>query len=349
MRYRDLVEDGHVPGLLVHPDWWEPKHPQEIPVEIDDPIALVEIDDPIALYRPAPEISVEQGYGNPNTPPNPERTVPLAETMKQPFLGTLAQPLSPGDTQIVCDQAVRFYFGDTLFVARPATKNLIHNSNRFEDVHWTKEGVIITDGAARAPDNSFTAGLAQDTNDGIFGTVQIRQDVIGIPTSSTITWSGHFSPKLSQWVFLSVTNMGSLTQAAWFDVLNGVLGTTVGNNFGSAAISAAGDMYRCSIEFVSDATDANVKPTIRFSTADNLNAVTRSGQVSSSIYGLQFEAGTLSSYEETDGQYFNARTTLEADTPSFVVPFNTPYEGAVLPIGTGFYIETRTDGEVIPP
>jgi len=28
MRYRDLVEDGHVPGLLVHPDWWEPKHPQ---------------------------------------------------------------------------------------------------------------------------------------------------------------------------------------------------------------------------------------------------------------------------------------------------------------------------------
>ena len=56
MRYRDLVEDGHVPGLLVHPDWWEPKHPQEIPVEIDDPIAL---------YRPAPEISIEPGYGDP--------------------------------------------------------------------------------------------------------------------------------------------------------------------------------------------------------------------------------------------------------------------------------------------
>ena len=57
MRYRDLVEDGHVPGLLVHPDWWEPKHPQEIPVEIHDPIAL---------YRPAPEISIEDDYGNPD-------------------------------------------------------------------------------------------------------------------------------------------------------------------------------------------------------------------------------------------------------------------------------------------
>ena len=57
MLYRDLVEDGHIPGLLVHPDWWEPKHPQEIPVEVDDPVAL---------YRPSPEISIEPDYGNPD-------------------------------------------------------------------------------------------------------------------------------------------------------------------------------------------------------------------------------------------------------------------------------------------
>ena len=56
MRYRDLVEDGHIEGLLVHPDWWEPKHPQEIPVSVTDPVAL---------YRPAPEISIPSGYGDP--------------------------------------------------------------------------------------------------------------------------------------------------------------------------------------------------------------------------------------------------------------------------------------------
>lgn len=55
MRYRDLVEDGHVPGLLVHPDWWEPKHPQEIPPNMDDPVAL---------WRPAPEISKPPGEGD---------------------------------------------------------------------------------------------------------------------------------------------------------------------------------------------------------------------------------------------------------------------------------------------
>jgi hypothetical protein len=55
MLYRDLVEDGHISGLLVHPDWWEPKHPQENPVRVDDPVAL---------WRPAPELSKPPGEGD---------------------------------------------------------------------------------------------------------------------------------------------------------------------------------------------------------------------------------------------------------------------------------------------
>ena len=52
MRYRDLVEDGHVPGLLVHPDWWEPRHPQELPVDTSDAVSL---------WRPTSELSVNAG------------------------------------------------------------------------------------------------------------------------------------------------------------------------------------------------------------------------------------------------------------------------------------------------
>jgi len=34
----ELIEDGHIPGLLVHPDWYEPPHPrEEIPIPGDDP------------------------------------------------------------------------------------------------------------------------------------------------------------------------------------------------------------------------------------------------------------------------------------------------------------------------
>jgi len=102
MLYRDLVEDGHVPGLLVHPNWWEPKHPQEIPVTVTDPIAL---------YRPAPEISIEEDYGDPdgNTfPPEPNTLFPAT--------GTLAEALVGGEQHIVVDNAVTFYFGDPVYI-----------------------------------------------------------------------------------------------------------------------------------------------------------------------------------------------------------------------------------------
>lgn len=46
---RDLVRDGRNPGLLVHPDWWEPEEPQE---------KLEPIIDSFALRRPSPEFGI---------------------------------------------------------------------------------------------------------------------------------------------------------------------------------------------------------------------------------------------------------------------------------------------------
>ena len=94
MRYRDLVEDGHVEGLLVHPDWWEPKHPQEIPVEVTDPIAL---------FRPAPEISIEgTGYGDPEN--LDDGTTPTTTTT--PVRGTINATLTGGETSIAFTNAI---------------------------------------------------------------------------------------------------------------------------------------------------------------------------------------------------------------------------------------------------
>ncbi len=47
MKRADMVEDGQVRGLLVHPDWWEPYHPQLVP----PPMRA----DGIAKQRPAPD------------------------------------------------------------------------------------------------------------------------------------------------------------------------------------------------------------------------------------------------------------------------------------------------------
>ncbi len=46
MMLKDMVSDGYYPSLIVDPEWYEGKHPQE---------SLPEIEDPVALWRPAPE------------------------------------------------------------------------------------------------------------------------------------------------------------------------------------------------------------------------------------------------------------------------------------------------------
>jgi hypothetical protein len=42
-----MVEDGYLKGLLVHPDWYDPYHPQERPFDPDEGIAI---------YKPAPDL-----------------------------------------------------------------------------------------------------------------------------------------------------------------------------------------------------------------------------------------------------------------------------------------------------
>ena len=101
MRYRDLVEDGHIKGLLVHPDWWEPKHPQEIPVTVTDPVAL---------FRPAPEISIPTGYGDPEIP-LPAPTTPAGSPS-----GITATAMSGSETHMNPSDALTFIIGHWLFV-----------------------------------------------------------------------------------------------------------------------------------------------------------------------------------------------------------------------------------------
>jgi hypothetical protein len=105
MRYRDLVEDGHIPGLMVHPDWWEPRHPQEIPVTVTDPIAL---------WRPSPEISIETGYGDPENLDG--GTTPTAPNMGAVISGTTSEALSGNETHTVSTNAVTYSIGEWLFI-----------------------------------------------------------------------------------------------------------------------------------------------------------------------------------------------------------------------------------------
>ena len=46
MLLRNMIADGYYPNLIVDPEWYEPKHPQE---------SLPKVRDPTSLFRPAPD------------------------------------------------------------------------------------------------------------------------------------------------------------------------------------------------------------------------------------------------------------------------------------------------------
>lgn len=98
MRYRDLVEDGHIPNLLVHPDWYEPRHPQELPVDTSDAVAL---------WKPAPEISV----------PDPQAACPISPEDLRYFQNTtLEEDLVSGEFRILTVDAVSYDDDTCIFI-----------------------------------------------------------------------------------------------------------------------------------------------------------------------------------------------------------------------------------------
>lgn len=110
MPYSDLVEDGQIPGLLVHPDWYEPRHPQELPVDTSDAITL---------WRPSPEISINEGEFDvlsawqawvvANCPPTPDLLVFSQST-------TLSGDATAGDLNFGLEDGVRYEADLCLYV-----------------------------------------------------------------------------------------------------------------------------------------------------------------------------------------------------------------------------------------
>src|SRR5208282_279328 len=80
MMRRDMIEDGYLRGLLVHPDWWDPFHPQERPFDPDEGIAI---------YKPAPDL-----MPTPNSPILAGSRTSAVTTL------TWTQPDPPGSTVI---------------------------------------------------------------------------------------------------------------------------------------------------------------------------------------------------------------------------------------------------------
>ena len=109
----------------------------------------------------------------------------------------------------------------------------------------------------------------------------------------------------SDWAFLNQINYAG-NYATWFDLVNGVVGTTPGANVNAAGMIPCGNgVYRCWMQFTSDAVDTSGGWRIGPAPADNNNTITRDGTNSILHWGSQIELCLLNAgpttYARTNG------------------------------------------------
>jgi hypothetical protein len=115
-----------------------------------------------------------------------------------------------------------------------AEENLLLQSQTFDNASWVKLNVSITANAAVAPDGTTTAETLTHTS----AAGDLAQSFVFLAVPYTYTFFIKYVD--NQWVRLSIFN-----SLAWFDVQNGVIGTTTAAT--SAITSVGSGWYRCTI------------------------------------------------------------------------------------------------------
>jgi hypothetical protein len=165
----------------------------------------------------------------------------------------------------------------------PQRTNLFTYSEDFSNAYWTKTGSSVVSGFT-SPDGTANAfKLVEDTSTGVHKM-----------TKNSITVSGtnnthYFFAKAAgrNWIRVSNDNMGS--SSAYFDLDNGVIGTS-GASVGSKIEGFGNGWYKCSVSYT--VTTTNSYPVIYLAEANNYVTYTGDGTSGVYIYGAQLEEGS---------------------------------------------------------
>jgi hypothetical protein len=158
---------------------------------------------------------------------------------------------------------------------------------------WSQDAGGATDlNATTAPDGTLTAARLKDDNAGGFATID-KYRGHSFDLSTAYVWSAYLKADQLKWGYLGVPTLGSLVIRAWFDLENGVVGTTTVDNDDQGMTYVGNGWYRCWIAFTSDAVDTSGSPLIACAETDNaISNTARDGTSSIFMWGPQVEAGT---------------------------------------------------------
>ncbi len=151
---------------------------------------------------------------------------------------------------------------------------------------WSKTRTTVVTDQAISPDGTQNADLVypNDNSTALFG-VRVSKINFGI-TSGQYTNSVYVKSAGWRWIYL-LDSAGNVS--SWFDVQNGVLGTSNGNT--TTITSAGNGWYRCSIFRATTTTTGYMY--ISFSDANNSTTCTASGTNGVYLWGGQLELGAF--------------------------------------------------------
>jgi len=161
--------------------------------------------------------------------------------------------------------------------------NLLLQSQTFGTSPWFTNNATITANTTVAPDGTTTASkLVEDTTNNLHRVAQVPT-LTAVPHTATI----YAKPAGRNWIYIA---NASLSQAAYFNVSTGVIGTVVGAT--TATIAPVGNgWYRCSITSTPSAAAQNYS--FYAANADLSFSYTGDGTSGLFIWGAQLEAGAF--------------------------------------------------------
>jgi hypothetical protein len=211
--------------------------------------------------------------------------------------------------------------------ARPrlsALVNLLTKTEQFDDGAWVKANVTVAANQTVAPDGTTTADLFYPSSSGTLRTIY-NQDAIS--SGAGISYTSKFYLKRSgfRWAALDGFNT---SYAAYFDLLNGVVGTVVAGH--TATITAVGnDWYLCSVTTAASTGGAGYAAA-RLVDANGSQTATANGTDGLFVWGADLRVAN-------DGVglpvYQRVNTTTDYDTTGF--PLYLRFDGTDDSMATG--------------
>jgi len=228
----------------------------------------------------------------------------------------------------VNDPAHSYLFGSCpeLQLQNYALTNLTSDSNEFDAATWQDFGVSLADVSAQSPDGTVNAWLVTNNDTGVTAHGVRNSEN---PTTIVGRWYYHsvFAklPSGSSCTGVYLTNAAESGMNAYFNLINGTVGTTGGNIKFANIYDYGNGWYRCMMAFEAGATIAQLN--IRLVIGNE--SITWNGDGSESLYlfGAETVQNGTTGYA-TYGEYIPTSGSVASVGADATADFSIPSGGA---------------------